>query len=138
MVEQLAKKAPWVWDQEDSEVYRAKWEHLAEWVNWLQEAYQPWVVLPPCWPVHDGLCAELKLFWYWHRWTLGGSATPVDAIRWHSDLRHSATAWRELAACTHDAPLRHRAEFEDQRRSRSAAFVIQAHTHRPSVEAGEI
>ncbi|WP_187369727.1 hypothetical protein [Fodinicola acaciae] len=138
MAEQPAKKAPWVWDQQDSASYPTKWKSLAEWVQWLQEAYHPWVLLPPCWPAHEGLSTELRLFWYWHRWTMGGSASPVDAVRWHNDLRQSASAWRELAACTHEAPLPHRAAIERQRRDRTEAFVDQTHCGQSSAQASDI
>ena len=42
-----------------------------------------------------------------------GDANPVDAVRWHQELRRSADAWRELTTCGHEAPLRHHAAIAE-------------------------
>lgn len=134
---QKQKPRPWVWDRHGDELYRRSWERFAEWVAWLESAYAPWVLLPPCWPAHTGLAAELKLFWYWHRWTQTGQASPADAVRWHSELRHAASAWRELATCSHEPPVRHRQAIARDRRRRTKDFVDRAMRREFEAEAGE-
>jgi hypothetical protein len=57
------------------------------------------------------------MFWLWHRWAMRTATSPMDGIRWHTELRHSAVAWRELAHCQHEPPARH----HDQIRS---AFLV--------------
>lgn len=96
-----AERPPWVWDGLPRDTYRERWTGLVAWVDWLEEAYAPWVVLPNCWPAHEGLRAELVLFWYWHGWLISEATDPVAGIRWHGDLRRAAEAWRELSTCDH-------------------------------------
>lgn len=121
-----SKAPPWVWDHLSEEMYAESWRRLAAWVEWLEGAYAPWVVLPACWPAHEGLRTELTIFWIWHRWLMTTAVNPVDGARWHSDLRRAAGAWRELASCRHDAPLRHQQQMDANRRERRDRFIVAA------------
>ena len=97
--------SPWWWDDLDDDERAQNWQGLAWWVDWLVDAYSPWVVLPPCWALHEGIATELKVFWNWHALAIKVESSPADAIRWHQELRTSATAWRELANCKHEPQL---------------------------------
>ena len=98
------QRPPWVWSGLPQSALRQRWDDLVVWVEWLEEAYAPWVMLPACWPAHEGLRNELVLFWYWHDWLVHEESDPVAALRWHTDLRRAADAWRELATCDHRSP----------------------------------
>ncbi len=117
---------PWVWDDLTDEVRAESWRKLAEWVEWLEEAYATWVTLPPCWPVHEGLRTELAMFWYWHRWVSTAAVNPIDGVRWHNEMRRSAQAWRELAACQHEPPVRHHQQMLLANRARRDQFLVRA------------
>ncbi|HWS38984.1 MAG TPA: hypothetical protein VN408_40365 [Actinoplanes sp.] len=117
---------PWVWER-IPDVPRAElWRRLADWVDWLQEAYAPWVLLPDCWPAHEGLVVELRMFRLWHRWLMAEATQPADGVRWHQELRRSAPAWRELASCRHEPPVRHHEQVRLAARERRDAFLAQA------------
>jgi hypothetical protein len=116
---------PWVWDGLGDEVRGAAWNGLAAWVDWLEEAYAPWVMLPPCWPVHEGLRTELTMFWYWHRWVMSAAVNPIDGIRWHNELRRSAVAWRELSTCRHETPVAHHNQIMAARLAKRDEFLDQ-------------
>ncbi|GAA1603376.1 hypothetical protein GCM10009789_66720 [Kribbella sancticallisti] len=122
----MASKPPWVWDELTEEVREQSWQRLAEWVGWLEDAYSPWVMLPPCWPVHEGLRTELTMFWYWHRWLTTAAVNPIDGVRWHNDLRRSALAWRELANCRHEPPVAHHSQILAARRSKHQEYLSEA------------
>ena len=128
-------KPPWVWDDLTPEVRAESWRRLAEWVEWLEEAYGTWVVLPPCWPVHEGLRTELTMFWYWHRWVSTAAVNPIDGVRWHNELRRSAQAWRELATCQHEPPVRHHQQLLQANRARRDHFLAQA--QQAEIRAGQ-
>lgn len=116
----------WVWDGLDDELYQGLWREFAAWVRWLEDAYGTWVELPPCWPLHEALREELRLFWYWHTELMTTEDSPVTGIAWHNDLRQSAQAWRELASCEHAEQLRYHRQLAEQRRSRHEGFLEQA------------
>jgi hypothetical protein len=120
------KTPPWVWDGLSDDLHEETWRRFAEWVSWLTEAYEPWVVLPDCWSVHEGLRVELSMFWYWHRVLMTASVNPVDGVRWHAELRRAAGSWRELAGCQHEPPIRHSQALAEQRRTRTAQFLAVA------------
>lgn len=120
------KSPPWVWDRLSDELHAETWRRFADWVAWLEEAYPPWVVLPDCWPAHEGLRTELVFFWYWHRWLMTSSANPADGVRWHAELHRAAPAWRELATCAHEPLAPRHEQLAEQRRDRTAVFVDQA------------
>ena len=120
------KHAPWVWDHIPEEPRAELWRRLGEWVDWLQEAYAPSVVLPPCWPAHEGLTVELRMFRLWHRWLMSEATQPADGIRWHQELRRSAAAWRELSTCRHEPPVRHQEQLQQAERDRRDQFLAQA------------
>lgn len=127
MTEEKAKpKPPWVWDQLDEETRRDTWQRFAQWVDWLQETYEPWLVLPPCWPLHEALRVELAMFWYWHRYVMTSTANPPEGVRWHNEFRRSAAAWRELANCSHEEPVHYRRQLAEQRRGRHQEYLNQA------------
>lgn len=117
------KPPPWVWDHLPDEIYNESWRRFAAWVSWLEEAYAPWVMLPPCWPAHEGLRSELMMFWYWHRYLMNRSANPTEGVRWHADLRRAAYDWRDLAGCTHEPPVRHAQELTEHRNAKTQEFV---------------
>lgn len=114
---------PWVWNQLPSAERRRRWQALVTWVEWLEEAYQPWVVLPACWPAHEGLRAELTLFWYWHGWLSTSADDPAAGVRWHAELRRAAEEWRRLAACDHRPPGPERERVMAARRTRRDTFI---------------
>ena len=114
---------PWAWDTLPSDEFRELWGQLVEWVDWLQEAYAPWIVLPACWPSHEGLSAELILFWYWHYSVTSEAHDPTAGVQWHADLRVAAHAWRELATCAHEPPLHHQERTNAADRARRDGHV---------------
>ncbi len=96
---------PWNWSRLAAPERQAALADLADWVVDLQEAYGRWVRLPPCWPCHRGLRAELAAFWYW-RQHLDRSPTAAadEAVRWYQALRLSAQAWAEAyGGCRHES-----------------------------------
>lgn len=114
---------PWVWTDLALDRDAETWDRFVAWVDWLEDAYAPWVLLPPCWPDHEGLQTELRMYWYWHRWVQRKAVNPIDGVRWHQELRRSATAWQELANCRHDPPLPHRDQIREADRARRDQFV---------------
>lgn len=125
-------RAPWAWDTLSDDAHAQAWRDLDAWVGWLQRAYSPWVVLPPCWPVHEGLAAELRVYWYWHDWLMAESGSAAEAAGWHAELRRAAEDWRALAGCTHEPPIRPHARLAQERRDRHDAFVAWAARSRPA------
>jgi hypothetical protein len=117
----MTEAAPWAWDELPARERDGLLRDLADWVDWLGETYSAWVVLPACWPAHEALRVELAMFWLWHRWVMRTATSPTDGIRWHSDLRQAAVAWRELAQCQHEPPARHHDQI------RSAYLVRRDH-----------
>lgn len=109
----------WDWDQLDPIARRRHWEELASWVAWLQEHYDPWVKLPPCWPRHEALRSELAFFKGWHEDILRGG-DGYDGTTWHSHLRDAAEAWKVLADCQHE-------EKPWRRGSRSSPEAVRQH-----------
>ena len=118
--------SPWWWRDFDEAFYNECWDAFATWVDWLVEAYSPWVVLPPCWALHEGMANELKIFWNWYESAIKVRANPVDAVRWHQDMRSSATAWRELATCKHEPDSGHLPAMSQRRKVKAADFIQQA------------
>ncbi|GAB3156286.1 hypothetical protein GCM10027290_53940 [Micromonospora sonneratiae] len=118
----------WDWRPLPPQRIAQNWEAFGKWVEWLQESYAAWVILPACWPAHEALVLELKLFWYWYRRDVERSRqpNPVDGINWHESLRRSANAWRELASCTHEPPVRHHQQIQADRRARTRRFIAEA------------
>jgi len=94
----------WDWRRLPAAAQRARWAELAAWVEWLQDNYQSWVRLPPCWPRHEALRSELVFFKAWREDVLlAGSG--YDGVNWHSQLRAAAVEWEPLVDCRHeDAP----------------------------------
>ncbi|WP_051110538.1 hypothetical protein [Longispora albida] len=117
---------PWDWTGLPPDQLAENWAELAAWAGWLQEAYAPWVVLPDCWPAHEGLRTELRIFWYWHLFAVSASWEPSEALGWHNDLRSAAVAWRELAACRHEPPVRHQEQVQAERLARTRGYVMAA------------
>lgn len=117
---------PWVWDHVSEEPRAELWRRLAEWVEWLEGAYAPWVTLPPCWPAHEGLVVELRMFRQWHRWLMSQATQPADGVRWHQDLRRSAQAWQVLAGCRHEPPIRQHRQVQEALRVRRDQFLAEA------------
>lgn len=96
----------WDWDRLDPVARRQQWGKLASWVAWLQEHYESWVKLPPCWPRHEALRSELAFFKGWHEEVMRGG-DGYDGTSWHSHLRDAAEAWLAVADCQHeDKPWR--------------------------------
>jgi len=118
-----AEDPPWVWDRLPEAQRNESWRELVEWVDWLTDAYAPWIVLPDCWPAHEGLRTELTMFWLWHEWLMTAAVNPIDGVRWHQDLRHSAQAWRELANCRHEPPIGHHENIRAAQRARRDQFI---------------
>jgi len=118
--------SPWWWDDLDDDERAQNWQGLAWWVDWLVDAYSPWVALPPCWALHEGIATELKVFWNWHALAIKVESSPADAIRWHQELRTSATAWRELANCKHEPQLVQLSTVSQRRREKASAYIAQA------------
>lgn len=116
---------PWVWTDLTPDRLARNWQELAAWVAWLEDAYAPWVLLPACWPDHEGLRTELTMYWYWHRWVQRKAANPIDGVRFHQELRRSAQAWRELSNCRHDPPMPHRQQIRAGERQRRDQFIQQ-------------
>ena len=123
------ERPPWIWDGLPEDIQAESWRRLAAWVEWLEEAYAPWVVLPACWPAHEGLLTELRMYWVWHRWLTTAAVNPADGVRWHHELRRSAQAWGELASCRHDPPVRHQEQMRAVQRQRRDGFLAEA-SHR--------
>ena len=121
-----ATTPPWVWTDKPADNLARTWKDFAAWVEWLENAYAPWVLLPACWPAHEGLQAELRMFWYWHRWIQRKAANPIDGVRFHQELRRSAQAWRELSGCRHDDPMPHRLQIRADELRRRDSFVAAA------------
>jgi hypothetical protein len=101
----------------------ARWEDLAEWVEWLRRTYLNWVELPDCWLSHESLRTELRAFRYWHL-EAAARDEPEESVRWHQALRRSAESWRSLADCRHESPL----SFERDAAAKRAA-AVRAHLH---------
>ena len=118
-----AIKPPWNWTVRDREQKAKLWEQLSDWVSWLEQAYDTWVRLPPCWALHEGLSTELRIFWYWHKLVMNGQSDPALAVRWHRELRTSAQAWFSLTNCAHEPPLRQLDAIAEQRAQQVAAFT---------------
>ena len=118
--------SPWWWRDFDEALYNECWDAFAPWVEWLVEAYAPWVALPPCWALHEGMATELKIFWNWYESAIKLRANPVDAVRWHQDLRSSAKAWRELATCRHEPDSGRPSTTPQRRKEKAADFIQQA------------
>lgn len=116
----------WVWDDLPDDVYVGLWREFAAWVAWLEDTYGAWVTLPPCWPLHEALRTELTMFWYWHGEIMSTEQNPVAGISWHNDLRNSAVAWRELAGCDHEEPIRYHRQLAEDRRRRHSEFLERA------------
>jgi hypothetical protein len=131
------ERPPWVWDELPDDAVRERWRALVAWVQWLEDAYQPWVVLPPCWPEHEGLRHELALFWYWHAWLTTTATDPVAGVRWHADLRNAAAAWRELATCGHRPTSAEHAQIVAAQRACRDQFVEDALARRATSRRGE-
>lgn len=117
---------PWAWGHLAAEERSERWKALALWVGWLEESHSPWIALPPCWALHEGLREELKVFWYWHQWSVGRAANPVDAVRWHQELRRSAEAWRQLSTCAHESPLPQHQMIVAHRQQQASRYVAEA------------
>lgn len=130
-----AEQPPWAWDDLPEQAYRERWHSLVSWVQWLEEAYAPWVVLPPCWPAHEGLRTELALFWYWHGWLMSEATDPVAGVRWHADLRRAADAWRDLATCDHHPPGPEHERIVEVQRTHRDRLVSEATNRRLPHEA---
>lgn len=118
-------RPPWVWSQLSGNELRQRWQELVAWVEWIEEAYAPWVTLPACWPAHEGLRNELVLLWYWYDWLVHEESDPVAALRWHTELRRAATAWRELATCDHRSPGTEYERIRAAHRVRRDQFVAE-------------
>ncbi|GAA3768587.1 hypothetical protein GCM10022225_63940 [Plantactinospora mayteni] len=125
-----AAPAPWAWDDATDEAYEDLWARFVRWVDWVEREYAPWVVLPPCWPVHEALRFELTLLWYAHDAALYRSTDPISGIQWHVDLRNAANAWRALATCDHREPSPEQRRIEQARRDRRDEFAAEAMTRR--------
>lgn len=126
--DELSPLPPWVWDELSAEDHEATWREFSAWVGWLEQEYGTWVRLPPCWPLHEALRAELAMFWYWHGDVMTVVDDPVTGIAWHNDLRQSALAWQQLADCDHEEPIRYHRQLAEQRRVRHERFLGQAIT----------
>ncbi|HEX6683759.1 MAG TPA: hypothetical protein VF062_13230 [Candidatus Limnocylindrales bacterium] len=122
----MSDMPPWDWSRFTAGERAQLLRELSEWVDWLGDAYAPWVLLPPCWPAHEGLRVELTMFWLWHRWMQRSNPSPVEGIKWHNELRHSAAAWRELASCRHEPPVRHHEQLQAAHRERRDHFLTTA------------
>lgn len=120
------KSPPWDWSALGPNERAQQWRDLARWVEWLQTAYDQWLNVPACWSQHEGLSLELRVFYYWHQLVTRRSANPVDAIRWHQDLRRSAQAWSALSTCAHEPLTRHRAAADATRTAASRRWVERA------------
>lgn len=93
--------APLDWHRLSPVARRERWLSLAAWVEWLVDAYDPWIKLPDCWPRHESLRSELASFQAWHDEILR-SGTGYDGTYWHAQLRTAASAWEELEHCRHE------------------------------------
>ena len=89
------------WQRLPPAARRQQWQRLADWVGWLQDNYQPWVKLPPCWPRHEALRSELNFFQQYYEEVLNGE-TGYEGTSWHAQLRAAAIEWEKLAGCRHD------------------------------------
>lgn len=118
-------RPPWVWDDLPEAEYRDRWSRLVGWVQWLEEAYEPWLVLPACWPAHEGLRTELILLWYWHGWLTTEESDPVAGLRWHAELRRAADVWRQLSTCDHRDPGPEHQRLMAGQRARRDGYVAQ-------------
>lgn len=118
--------SPWWWNGFDQTLYDECWDEFEPWVDWLVEAYAPWVVLPPCWALHDGLATELKIFFNWHELAVKVRSNASDAVRWHQELRSSAKAWRELTTCKHEPGSPQMSTMSQRRKNKAADFTQQA------------
>ena len=74
---------------------------LAAWVDWLQQTYETWVKLPPCWPEHEALRAELMFFKVMHEEAMH-SQGGYEGVNWHAMMRNAAQQWEQLASCKHE------------------------------------
>lgn len=107
----------WDWSSLSHAELDRRWRTLASWVRWLQDNYAPWVKLPPCWPRHEALRAELEFFRAWHVQLLeDGDAT--EGTSWHSALRSAASAWMEVVDCEHDSQFTRRSGRGDTEQAR--------------------
>ena len=122
--EQRSDSPPWNWAALTEEERIAELDDLAEWAAELQQGYGRWVRLPACWPCHQALLEELKVFWYWRlRLDQNPESTPEDAVRWHHNLRAAADAWAwAFAGCQHQS-LGELDERRDERGEHLAATL---------------
>jgi hypothetical protein len=118
--------AAWDWNGLDSAGYQGRLRDLASWVSWLVGTYEDWVELPPCWPLHESLRAELAFFCYWHRRIARIGRDPSEGIRWHLSMRLAATRWRAVGACRHEEPSSHMAQLQAERTTALRGFLARA------------
>lgn len=64
---------PWI-DRATAE----QWHALAEWVDWLSDAYEfkETLQIQPCWPAHPGIVEELAALW--DAWRDAAGRAPID------------------------------------------------------------
>ena len=60
------------------------------------------------------------------RWPIKVESNPADAIRWHQELRTSATAWRELSTCKHEPELVQLTRSRSAAEKKHTAYMAQA------------
>jgi hypothetical protein len=120
----------WNWSQLTGQDFERNLRDLAAWVQRMETDYGEWLQLPPCWPLHVGVREELALFWYWHRYAQRVAETPYEGVRWHHEFRAAADAWRSIASCKHEEPVRYRAELEKREAELGAQFLERAVTER--------
>src|SRR5579859_3170707 len=121
-----ATRAAWDWEGISDDELSERWRELASWVEWLQTAYEDWVELPPCWPLHDWLCNELLLFSHWHAMLFEPSTHPSEGVEWHQQIRASAEAWRRISTCEHVEPMPHQRALQEHKLGRTAKFLESA------------
>jgi hypothetical protein len=80
------------------------WSWLPDAVAWINDhhAWQPEVVIPPCWPQHPDLVLELAVLAF-SREAAVRTTVPRELKVWHDDLREFQTHMRESAG---EIPLR--------------------------------
>jgi hypothetical protein len=117
---------PWVWSDLRGAALTQAWEELGSWVSWLEEAYAPWIVLPDCWPLHEGLCVEIRIFYYWHEYLTTHALPAVESLRWHSELRSASRQWQALAQCVHEDAAPHVLDMRRQRLQVRRRYLDQA------------
>lgn len=120
------ERAAWVWEHLPEAGRQELWRGLAGWVEWLEQAYAPWVVLPPCWAAHEGLSTELAMLWCWHDRLRTRESDPADGVRWHAELRHAAGAWQAVAMCEHQLPGPEQQRIRAAQLARRDQFLAEA------------